>query len=651
ASIRRRPEGSATKADYLRVFSREEASRMAEEELDRLHKIYSVLTDEEVEAWVSSSDDLKLPGAGVTAAFRDAEVEFVQFSASGGGTDDSNMDNMDQKCDDIAISRLSEILSELLWRVVGGTLGVDIAVDYLASDQPFQKRLGGDGEDGGGDGGGAVSPLVELLCDTLWGVDAMVRGTVATNTLDLMEPLQQKQWDRLCAFVRRIRKDKLVPYKVLMAMLTEELLVGSEIISQPSLARGKEVKTTLLARAMLRKNTELAYKQHRFNLQREETEGFAKLLVLLGGVRDGSKVESEENMRRLIGYFDLDPNRSLDLTLDALESDPSNLGLLRLVSNFNKDSVPHVIGFKLRHYRHPFVAKVHRARVRDALNKKEMDQATYKEELEKITPRSLHVVIAMLLATGTMTLEGVLQHTSPGFISLAAAEKAYMADLENQLAKAGGRAVKLDCDGNLKMASSSASSDSSTKLGSMAPLTSGGGYGGGGGSGSLYGGRDRDRRDSMRDGGRDRDARRRSGDSVGVKANGSTGAGAGDGGGGGGDDDDASSPGKDNQLYGVLEALLDLRAWTVASDLLGRLAKSGVDPLRNASVREALKRLVKDALEGLSSRYPKPITASHFARSKKGPAATGSLLRTAALMLPPAAMVNDAEEAEAGEVT
>lgn len=53
------------------------------------------------------------------------------------------------------------------------------------------------------------------------------------------------------------------------------------------------------------------YKQHRFNLQREETEGFAKLLVLLAGVRDGSKAgaQSEENMRRLIGYFDLDPNR------------------------------------------------------------------------------------------------------------------------------------------------------------------------------------------------------------------------------------------------------------------------------------------------------------------------------------------------------
>lgn len=78
----------------------EEAS-MAEEEADKLCKIYSVLTDQEVEAWVSSSDDPKLPGAGVTAAFRDAEVEFVQFSAGGGGgIDDGDMDNMDENYDE-----------------------------------------------------------------------------------------------------------------------------------------------------------------------------------------------------------------------------------------------------------------------------------------------------------------------------------------------------------------------------------------------------------------------------------------------------------------------------------------------------------------------------------------------------------------------
>lgn len=70
----------------------------------------------------------------------------------------------------------------------------------------------------------------------------------------------------------------------------------------------------------------------------------------------------------------------------------------------------------------------------------------------------------------------------------------------------------------------------------------------------------------------------------------------------------------DVSMFRYFSMFRSYRAWTVASDLLGRLAKSGIDPLRNASVREALKRLVKDALEGLSTRYPKPITASLASR-------------------------------------
>lgn len=41
-----------------------------------------------------------------------------------------------------------------------------------------------------------------------------------------------------------------------------------------------------------------------------------------------------------------------------------------MVGKFNKDSVPHVVGFKLAHYRHPAVAKYHRATVRAALKNK-----------------------------------------------------------------------------------------------------------------------------------------------------------------------------------------------------------------------------------------------------------------------------------------
>lgn len=51
------------------------------------------------------------------------------------------------------------------------------------------------------------------------------------------------------------------------------------------------------------------------------------------------------------------------------------------------------------------------------------------------------------------------------------------------------------------------------------------------------------------------------------------------------------------------------RAWKLSSELLSKLAKQGIDPLRDGGVREALKRLVKDSIsiEGLG---PKPVAVS-----------------------------------------
>ncbi|CAM9622525.1 unnamed protein product, partial [Scytosiphon promiscuus] len=110
---------------------------MAEPEVDKMSKIYSVLTDEEMEAWVSSEGEPKLPSEGVTAAFREAEGLFAEEQDGG-----DRGDGVEINYRDIDIPRLSEVLSELVWRIVGGTLPVGVAVDYLASEKPFRKRLG-----------------------------------------------------------------------------------------------------------------------------------------------------------------------------------------------------------------------------------------------------------------------------------------------------------------------------------------------------------------------------------------------------------------------------------------------------------------------------------------------------------------------------
>ena len=82
-------------------------------------------------------------------------------------------------------------------------------------------------------------------------------------------------------------------------------------------------------------NTDMYYRQHKFNLLAEESEGYAKLLSFFvvgiseGGTvgkdgedddgEDSSSKEARKYVRELIGAFDLDPNRVLDLALDALE--------------------------------------------------------------------------------------------------------------------------------------------------------------------------------------------------------------------------------------------------------------------------------------------------------------------------------------------
>ncbi len=71
---------------------------------------------------------------------------------------------------------------------------------------------------------------------------------------------------------------------------------------------------------LIRAKTKLFFKQQKYNLLREETEGYSKLLVHL--CQDFSETNADELvniMRSLIGYFNLDPNRVIQLILNVLE--------------------------------------------------------------------------------------------------------------------------------------------------------------------------------------------------------------------------------------------------------------------------------------------------------------------------------------------
>ena len=102
---------------------------------------------------------------------------------------------------------------------------------------------------------------------------------------------------------------------------------------------------------MIRTNTKRHYAQSKFNLLRDENEGYAKLLSFLHQpVINPSTLK--ESISSFIGIFCLDPNRVLDILLDACEFEPSKYTLFKtLFGEFKVSEIPHFVEFKFSFYK------------------------------------------------------------------------------------------------------------------------------------------------------------------------------------------------------------------------------------------------------------------------------------------------------------
>jgi hypothetical protein len=104
-------------------------------------------------------------------------------------------------------------------------------------------------------------------------------------------------------------------------------------------------------KSITRYKTTQMYMQKKFNLFREESEGYSKLIVALSQHLDSPISDSDvlyQQISSLIGVFDLDPNRVLDVLLDRYEHVPNNIDMFNLVKRFNSETIVHIIGFKFQ---------------------------------------------------------------------------------------------------------------------------------------------------------------------------------------------------------------------------------------------------------------------------------------------------------------
>ncbi|XP_055468107.1 THO complex subunit 2 isoform X3 [Psammomys obesus] len=174
----------------------------------------------------------------------------------------------------------------------------------------------------------------------------------------------------------------LVSDTVLKERLDPETLESLGLIKQSQQFNQKSVKI----------KTKLFYKQQKFNLLREENEGYAKLIAELGQDLSGN-ITSDlilENIKSLIGCFNLDPNRVLDVILEVFECRPEHddffISLLEsYMSMCEPQTLCHILGFKFKFYQEP----------------------------SGETPSSLYRVAAVLLQFNLIDLDDLYVHLLP----------------------------------------------------------------------------------------------------------------------------------------------------------------------------------------------------------------------------------------------
>ena len=115
-------------------------------------------------------------------------------------------------------------------------------------------------------------------------------------------------------------------------------------------------------------------------------------------------MEAAQTLRALIGGFDLDPNRVLDIVLESLERDCGESSEvveahLNLAQQLNLGaSLPHVVGFKFQHYHG-----------------------------QQATPRSLFCLATTLLCAELISFESLLPHLAPSLETLANGSRKFAA--------------------------------------------------------------------------------------------------------------------------------------------------------------------------------------------------------------------------------
>ncbi|KAK6335844.1 THO complex subunit 2 [Orbilia blumenaviensis] len=163
------------------------------------------------------------------------------------------------------------------------------------------------------------------------GIDGRISPTLATNVLiDAIKANREAVANNVTRLViTEILLDTLPLYdqhpnltKMVAPLIPDYIGIGDARLQlQDTLLMALGLVSSTFKNRQVKVHTNILYRVQKYNLSREETEGFAKLITEVFMAEYGrgplTRVgETLDKVRSLIGCFDLDPNRALDVILD-----------------------------------------------------------------------------------------------------------------------------------------------------------------------------------------------------------------------------------------------------------------------------------------------------------------------------------------------
>lgn len=290
---------------------------------------------------------------------------------------------------------------------------------------------------------------LQLLVDILH--ELLIEITVVESSVPFDKLVATLQWiidqheiiPRLLLYTFSIIPENSRLNKALLSVKIDKSLLL--LILDPARLISLNLHTSLFEKKIVRANTNFLYKQKRFNLLREESEGYTKLVVELQGASCGvgphNKMEAQvlsavNAIQSLIGYFDLDPVRSLDIIFDIFAMNivrnsefylnvlkqstwwPIHLathGSLQDLSQGGNSMAAQIIGFKLKSY----------------------------SQLGENVPDAYMMLVAVLIKEGFICLGDIYPFLSPSDDELLKHEDVWKKEMEEKTYMARASALAL----------------------------------------------------------------------------------------------------------------------------------------------------------------------------------------------------------------